>query len=112
MSLNSPLSVAAAAVLLALASAPVAAAAESAGPSAPVSLRCEYLADPMGIDMAKPRFFWIVDRPERGQVQSAYEIVVSTDPKAAESDVWASGKIASPKSPKIIFDRKGLGSCR
>ncbi len=38
---------------------PAAAAAESAGPLAPVSLRCEYLVNPMGIDMAKPRFFWV-----------------------------------------------------
>src|SRR5512143_2328391 len=112
MTLNSPLSVAAAAVLLALAAAPVVAAAESAGPSAPVSLRCEYLVDPMGIDMAKPRFFWIVDHPERGQVQSAYEIVVSTDPKAAQGDIWASGKIASPRSTQIAFAGKSLESGR
>ncbi|MCK7532130.1 MAG: hypothetical protein MZV63_14400 [Marinilabiliales bacterium] len=52
-------------------------------PLAPASLRCEYLVDPMGIDMAKPRFFWVIGHAERGQVQSAYQIVVSTDPQAA-----------------------------
>lgn len=85
-------------------------AAETAGPAAPVSLRCEYLDNPMGIDMPKPRFFWIVDHPERGQVQSAYQIVVSTDAKAAAGDVWDSSKVASPKSTQIAFAGKTLAS--
>lgn len=84
--------------------------AESPGPAAPADLRCEYLVDPMGIDMAKPRFFWVLDHPERGQVQSAYQIVVSTDPKAAAGDVWDSGKVASPKSTQIAFAGKPLAS--
>ena len=90
--------------------APVAAAAESAGPLAPVSLRCEYLVNPMGIDMPKPRFFWVNGHAERGQVQSAYQIVVSTDPQAAAGDIWDSGKIASPRSTQIAFAGKTLES--
>ena len=112
MTLNNTLCMAAVAVISALALAPAVSAAENAGPAAPVSLRCEYLVDPMGIDMAKPRFFWIVDHPERGQVQSAYEIVVSSDPKAAEGDIWASGKVASPKSIQVAFAGKALVSGR
>jgi len=112
MTLNNTLCAAAVVIVSTLALAPVVSAAESAGPAAPVSLRCEYLVDPMGIDMAKPRFFWIVDHPERGQVQSAYEIVVSSDPKAAEGDIWASGKVASPKSIQVAFAGKALVSGR
>ena len=89
---------------------PAATAAESAGPLAPVSLRCEYLANPMGIDMPKPRFFWVNGHAERGQVQSAYQIVVSTDPQAAAGDIWDSGKIASPRSTQIAFAGKALES--
>ncbi len=95
--------------------APVAAASEpsapeSAGPLAPTSLRCEYLVNPMGIDMQKPRFFWVLEYPERGQVQSAYQIIVSTDPKAAAGDIWDSGKVGSSKSTQIAFAGKALES--
>jgi alpha-L-rhamnosidase len=85
-------------------------AAETAGPSAPTALRCEYLDNPMGIDMAKPRFFWVVGHPERGQVQSAYQIFVSTDPKAEAGDVWDSGKVASARSTQVPFAGKALAS--
>ena len=105
------------ALIMALSSlaAPLAAASEppapeSAGPLAPTALRCEYLVNPMGIDMPKPRFFWVLEHTERGQVQSAYEIIVSTDPKAAAGDIWDSGKVASPKSTQIAFAGKALES--
>jgi alpha-L-rhamnosidase len=82
--------------------------AENSGPFAPTTLRCEYLANPMGIDVAKPRFFWVVEHPERGQVQSAYQIVVSADPKVATGDIWDSGKVASSKSTQVVFAGKAL----
>jgi len=98
------------ALFTAFAFIPPAEAAESAGPLAPASLRCEYLANPMGIDMARPRFFWVIGHAERGQTQSAYQILVSTDPKAAAGDIWDSGKVASPKSIQIPFAGKALES--
>ena len=104
------LGLAALALFTAFASIPPAEAAESAGPLAPASLRCEYLVNPMGIDMAKPRFFWVIGHAERGQIQSAYQIVVSTDPKAAAGDIWDSGKVASPKSIQVPFAGKALES--
>ncbi len=90
--------------------ATTASAAESAGPLAPVSLRCEYLVNPTGIDMPKPRFFWVIEHPERGQVQSAYQIVVSSEPKADAGDIWDSGKITSTKSTQVVFAGKALES--
>jgi alpha-L-rhamnosidase len=98
------------ALFLAFVAIPAAAAIESSVPAAPTALRCEYLDNPIGIDVAKPRFFWINDHPERGQVQSAYQILVSTDPKAAAGDIWDSGKVASPKSTQIVFAGKALES--
>ncbi|MEN6561123.1 MAG: family 78 glycoside hydrolase catalytic domain [Acidobacteriota bacterium] len=92
------------------AAAGAAPAAETAGPSAPASLRCEYLVNPVGVDTVNPRFFWIVDHAERGQAQSAYQVIVSTDPKAAAGDVWDSGKVASPKSTQVAFAGKPLAS--
>jgi len=89
---------------------PALSAPEGPGPMAPTALRCEYLDNPMGVDVPKPRFFWVVEHTERGQVQSAYQIVVSTDPKAAAGDVWDSGKVVSAKSTQVVFAGKALES--
>ena len=94
------------------AATPTLSAPETPGPKAPTELRCEYLVNPMGIDAAKPRFFWALDHPERGQVQSAYQVVVSTDAKAAAGDVWDSGKVASAKSTQVVYAGKALESGR
>ena len=42
-------------------------------------LRCEYLADPLGIDAAQPRLSWKLESQWRGQTQTAYEVLVATD---------------------------------
>ncbi len=87
-----------------------ASAPEGPGPLAPTALRCEYLDNPLGVDVPKPRFFWVVEHPERGQVQSGYEVIVSTDPKAAAGDIWESGKVVSAKSTQVVFAGKSLES--
>ena len=40
----------------------------------PVSLRCEYLVNPLGVDAAQPRLRWVLEsqRGERGRSQTAY----------------------------------------
>ena len=45
----------------------------------PVSLLCEYLVDPLGIDAVKPRLRWVFEsKPgERGRKQTAYQILVA-----------------------------------
>lgn len=61
-------------------------------------LRCEYLKDPLGLDMKKPRFEWICESDERGQEQTAYQIIVASDIDKISSgmgDVWDSGKVGS-----------------
>jgi alpha-L-rhamnosidase len=84
--------------------------AADGGPLAPTELRCEYLENPMGIDMAKPRFFWVLGHTERGQVQSAYQVLVSTEPSVGAGDIWDSGKVASAKSVQVPFAGKALES--
>jgi len=93
-----------------LTATPALSAPEGADPLAPTALRCEYLDNPMGVDVPKPRFFWVVEHPERGQVQSAYQVIVSTDPKAAAGDIWDSGKVVSAKSTQVVFAGKSLES--
>jgi alpha-L-rhamnosidase len=84
------------------------AAEPPAGPRPPAALRCEYLENPMGIDMFHPRFFWVLDHLERGQRQTAYQVVVSTKPDAAGGDMWDSGKTVSPQSTQVAYAGKPL----
>lgn len=53
-----------------------------------ISLRTEYLINPIGIDIRHPRLMW---NCEGGTKQTAYRIVAKTD----EQIVWDSGKIIS-----------------
>ncbi|MGA2534129.1 MAG: family 78 glycoside hydrolase catalytic domain [Candidatus Aminicenantales bacterium] len=87
-------------------------AAETTGPQAPTGLRCEYLENPMGVDVKQPRFFWVLEHTERGQAQSAYRVMVSSDPAVSSGDVWDSGKVASPKSIQVVYEGKALESGR
>jgi alpha-L-rhamnosidase len=52
-----------------------------AEPLAPTRLKCEYLVNPMGIDVAQPRLSWVLNHTDRNQKQSAYQVVVSTWPE-------------------------------
>ncbi len=100
-------------VLLFMLLLPVAAAASAVGPRpVPVSLKCEYLADPMGIDVRSPRFFWTTDHQARGQVQKAYRVLVSTDPQFASDPAWDSGRVDSPRSTQVAYIGNPLASAR
>lgn len=52
------------------------------------NLKCEYLYNPVGIDIQRPRLSW---NCEGGVKQSAYRIIAMSDGKA----VWDSGKVRS-----------------
>lgn len=81
-----------------------------AGPGAPTGLRCEYLTDPMGMDVAAPRFYWILEHTERGQRQTAYQVLVSRQPAVTAGDEWDSGKTASPDSAHVAYAGRPLQS--
>jgi alpha-L-rhamnosidase len=81
----------------------------------PSGLTCEYLKNPMVIDVPNPRLSWINTDPEfsRNQIQSAWQIRVSSSREALlkdNSDLWNSGKINSNKSTNIIYKGKPLAS--
>ena len=82
------------------------------GPQPPVALRCEYLENPMGIDMPHPRFFWVLEHSERGQLQTACQVLVSTNPDAGSGDMWDSGKVSSPQSIQVAYAGKPLAGGR
>jgi len=83
---------------------------EQLGPLPPQNLRCEYLENPMGLDVKNPRFSWVLHHTERGQKQSAYRIMVSTDPSFEQDVVWDSDKVDSEKSIHIIYEGNPLES--
>jgi alpha-L-rhamnosidase len=77
------------------------------------NLRCEYLKDPLGIDATQPRLSWILQSQQRGQRQTAYQVLVASSPetlKADRGDLWDSGKVASSETAQIIFAGQPLAS--
>ncbi len=76
-------------------------------------LRCEYLKDPMGVDTAQPRLSWIIESQQRGQRQTAFQLLVASSPVALEADrgdVWDSGKVVSDETAHVVYGGKPLTS--
>lgn len=81
-------------------------------PGAPTGLRCEYMVGPMGVDVAQPRLSWVMEHPERGQQQTAYQVLVSSQPEAASGDQWDSGRVSAGQSTHVAYAGKPLASGR
>lgn len=83
---------------------------------APVNLTCEYLINPAGIDVVRPRFSWTLTAtsPDSfGQKQTAYQILVSNSLEAlnsGEGNMWNSGWVDSNKMHLIEFSGEPLQS--
>lgn len=76
-------------------------------------LKCEYLENPLGIDVAKPRFSWTFHSTGRNQYQSAYEILVSENLNELEQNKganWASGKVTDSQNIQIEYGGNPLKS--
>ena len=82
----------------------------------PRQLRLEYRENPLGIDVAAPRFSWLVtshDAEARGLRQTAYRILVASSEsalRAGSGDLWDSGKVVSSDSAQIVYAGKPLVS--
>ena len=50
-------------------------------------LRCEYLKNPEGVDVKNPRLFWKLKSIEKGQLQTAYRIIVASSPEQLAKNV-------------------------
>jgi len=76
-------------------------------------LTCEYAVDPVGIDVARPRFSWVLGSPLRAQAQSAYRVLVATSRERLDAglgDRWDSGKVRSARSVNIAYGGSALAS--
>ena len=87
------------------------------------NLRCEYLENPLGIDVAKPRLSWVSEAGSqksevRGQRQTAYQVLVASSEehlkdgwfKSCKPDLWDSGKVESDRSIQVAYGGKSLAS--
>jgi alpha-L-rhamnosidase len=78
-------------------------------------LRCEYLSNPLGVDVNLPRFSWkLVDsKRTRAQKQTAFQIVLEADasdgtgPRAV---LWDSGRVDSSASVNNVYAGRTLES--
>ncbi len=76
-------------------------------------LCCEGRSNPLGIDVTQPRLSWTMNSTERGQKETAYQILVASSEaglKASKSDWWDSGKVESEQSVLVRYDGKALGA--
>lgn len=74
-------------------------------------LRCEYMANPLGVERDKPRLSWIIESAQRGQKQIAYHVLVADSREMLAKDrgnLWDSGKVVSDQSIQIVYDGKPL----
>lgn len=79
----------------------------------PIDLQCEYLKNPLGIDVIKPRLSWKMGTAstKRGQKQTAYQILVASSRMLLDKDhgdLWDSGRIKSDESVQIFYNGKSL----
>ncbi len=72
-------------------------------------LRCEYLENPFGIDTPFPRLSWELQSNRRGEKQSAYQIIASSE-KNGCADLWDSGKQISKQSQHVKYGGQTLNS--
>ncbi|MDR1158236.1 MAG: family 78 glycoside hydrolase catalytic domain [Oscillospiraceae bacterium] len=73
------------------------------GPFAVTAPKTENTATPLGIDAFSPRFSWQMETDAYNMKQTAYQIVVATDPALAGGVVWDSDKVASDESVNVYY---------
>ncbi|MBD2868538.1 glycoside hydrolase family 78 protein [Paenibacillus arenilitoris] len=77
------------------------------------SLLTEYADAPLGIDTRRPRLSWKLEYEERGQLQTAYRVLVAANPRELEQDkgdMWDSGRIESGQSVHVHYEGSPLAS--
>ncbi len=81
----------------------------SAAGVVPGRLRCELRDNPLGIDTVKPRLSWEMTSEQRGQVQTAWQVLAAASAEALgqdKGDLWDSGKRQGNQAAGIAYDGK------
>jgi alpha-L-rhamnosidase len=86
------------------------------------NLRCEYLENPLGIDVVRPGLSWRIEEQngmdakagiQRGLRQTAYQILVASTEELLgkdQGDLWNSGKVEGDQCVQVEYNGKPLGS--
>lgn len=72
----------------------------------PVNPRCEFLANPLGIDTQAPRLSWQLRDDRRGACQRAYQLQAASRAEAlaqGRADLWDSGRVESDQSHLVPY---------
>ena len=81
--------------------------------AAPTGLTTEYQSNPIGIDAAQPELSWLLTSTQRGERQTAYQILVASSPELLtknRGDLWNSGKVPSAQTRGIPYAGAALKS--
>jgi alpha-L-rhamnosidase len=76
-------------------------------------LRCEYLVNPLGLDVLKPRLSWKIVSNRRGTMQLAYRVLIASSPELLaqdKGDRWDTEKVASDQSIQLEYAGRPLVS--
>ncbi len=76
-------------------------------------LFCESRVAPIGVDVLCPQLSWTLQAAERGQGQTAFQILVASSPALlaeAAADMWNSGRVNSPQAMHVAYAGKPLVS--
>jgi alpha-L-rhamnosidase len=79
----------------------------------PAHLQCEYKKNSEGVGLAHPSLSWINTAEARGEMQSAYQVLVASSEdqlKADHGDFWDSGKVQSDNSTQVEYSGAALNS--
>lgn len=76
--------------------------AGAANPTAPTGLLAGGQVNPPALDLDGHSFSWVMHDADRGEVQTAYQILVSSTPNGS-GDVWDSGTVASSASSSVPY---------
>ena len=87
----------------------------------PQNLTCEYLTNPLGLDVRQPRLSWKAGAAQRGARQTAYHILVAesmgvleaaSTGQAEEGPTWDTGQVTSGTSLHVPYAGAPLQPCR
>ena len=74
-------------------------------------LRCEQAVDPLGVDAPQPRLGWQLQSEQRGQMQTAYQVLAASElDRLARDDgeLWDSGRVASDETLGVLYQGRPL----
>lgn len=73
---------------------------------APLRLRSEYLANPLGIDVPNPRLSWWINDQRAAELQTAFQIIAARDCDSLSADrgeLWDSGRVEGRQTSGVEY---------